>query len=243
MTTEEIAGFAHRSDDFPDRRCFGARRHGHDVVPGAVERRPGEIVHRRVDDGEVLRWTRLQVLDAGQQQAGVAHQAAPGFEQNAQFSSGQAGEQRLQVVGNRGFAFVAIANAEPAAQIDMLQRNAVGCQLVDEQQDFVERFGKRCGIEQLRADMAVDAVHGNVGQAVGLTIKLARLGVGNAKLVLLQAGRDIRMGACVDVRVDAQADRRRLAQAPGDGVEALEFSGRFDVETEDAGGQRRGHFG
>ena len=50
------------------------------------------------------------------------------------------------------------------------------------------------------------------------------------------------MGLGVDVGIDAQRDRRTLAQAAGDVVERLQFGGRFDVEAEDAGSQRGAHF-
>jgi hypothetical protein len=47
----------------------------------------------------------------------------------------------------------------------------------------------------------------------------------------------------VDVGIDAQADRRGLAEPAGDGVQAFEFGRGFDVEAQDAGVQRQFHFG
>jgi hypothetical protein len=46
------------------------------------------------------------------------------------------------------------------------------------------------------------------------------------------------VSACVDVRIDAQADGRAHAELAGDAVDALELAFRFDVEAEDAGPER-----
>jgi hypothetical protein len=51
------------------------------------------------------------------------------------------------------------------------------------------------------------------------------------------------VGLGVDVGIDAQADRRLLADRASDGVEAVELGRRFDVEAQDAGFQRQAHFG
>ena len=57
-----------------------------DAVPGLVQRRADQVVHRRVDDGEVARVALLrglQVFDARQQHAAVRDQEAAGFERAA----------------------------------------------------------------------------------------------------------------------------------------------------------------
>ena len=81
VVREEIRAFADGADDLPAARRVGARPHRLDVVPGIVERRPDEVVHRRVDDREIARVAGLQVQHAGQQHAGVADEKAARLEQ------------------------------------------------------------------------------------------------------------------------------------------------------------------
>lgn len=57
-----IAGFAHRADDVSDDlRRAGPARHGLDLVMRLVEGRAHEVVHRRVDDDEILRRAALRI--------------------------------------------------------------------------------------------------------------------------------------------------------------------------------------
>lgn len=54
--------------------------------------------------------------------------------------------------------------ALPGAKVDMLQDEAVVGQLIDQQQQFVERFGKRQRIEQLRTDVTIDTADRQIRQ-------------------------------------------------------------------------------
>ena len=80
IAREEIAALAHGSDDLPAARGSGARAHRLDRMPGVVERGPEEVVHRRVDDREIVTGSGLEVDDAGQQHAGVADEEPARFE-------------------------------------------------------------------------------------------------------------------------------------------------------------------
>ena len=52
---EEVAALADRADHFVAGGGQVAQGDGDDLVVSVVQRRAGEVVHRRVDDGEVLR--------------------------------------------------------------------------------------------------------------------------------------------------------------------------------------------
>ena len=91
--------------------------------------------------------------------------------------------------------------------------------------------------------MAVDAGRLNVGQGGGATIQGQRILVGDTKLGFFQASRDVGMRLRVDIGIDAQAHRCFYPELTGDGIEALQFSGGLDVETENAGVQRLLHLG
>ncbi|MPN57572.1 hypothetical protein SDC9_205266 [bioreactor metagenome] len=73
---EEVAGFADRTDHVVVARVAVTWRYRVDVVPGFVEGWTHQVVHGRVDDGEILAFTFLQVLDLCQQQARIADQTA-----------------------------------------------------------------------------------------------------------------------------------------------------------------------
>ncbi len=63
----------------------------------------------------------------------------------------------------------------------------------------------------------------------------------DAELVLRLAGRDLGVGARIDIGVDAQRDRRARAHRHGDFAQRLELGLRLDVDLMDAGGQREFH--
>ena len=58
-----------------------ARRDRDDILPGLVQRRPQQVVHGAVDDGEAAALGVLQVLHAGQEDPGVGGNRAPRLQQ------------------------------------------------------------------------------------------------------------------------------------------------------------------
>ena len=106
-----------------------------------------------------------------------------------------------------------------------------------------QRLGERRRIEQLRADMAVDADAPRCLAGRRRADRAARRPRRRRRTCCsLSPGRDVRVRLGVDVRIDAQADRRRFGRGGRDCVQAVEFGGRFDVEAEYAGGERMAHF-
>ena len=93
-------------------------------MPGIVERGTDQIVHRRVDDGEALRLTGLQIEDARQQNTGVADQSAPGLQQQHFAATAEQANEHRGVVRERHRRLVAVANAEAAADVDVRERDA-----------------------------------------------------------------------------------------------------------------------
>ena len=122
--------------------------HRHDVVPGFVQGGAHEVVHGGIDDGEILLLAGLQVFDAGQQHAGIPHQAAPRFEDHLESPAREAVEKGRQVGGHGGLLLpLPVADAEAAAQVQVANGDAVGGQPVDQGENAVQRLGKRRGIE------------------------------------------------------------------------------------------------
>ena len=189
------------------RPARGADRH--DLVPGVVERRAQQVVHRRVDDGEVLLGAVLQVLDAGQQQ----RRRCPTSERPGSSSSfcGRAGEPRPSS-GRRdsaavgGGRFVAVADAEAAAEVEVVQRDALARRARRPARAPCRAPSTNgADLGQLRADVAVDADH---VEAAASARRAGRARSASSRatpnLFSLQAGRDVRMGLRVDVGIHAE---------------------------------------
>ena len=238
---EEVAALADRADHFVAGGGQLARGDGDDLVPGVVEGRAGQVVHGRVDDREVLLDAGLEVFDAREQQAGVAHQRAARLEAQGLGAALEAGEERLEVVGGGGRLFVAVTDAEAAAQVDVVEVDAFAGELVDQAEDLAGGFGHRGRVEELGADVAVDARDLDGGHPGGLAVEVEGLGEGHAELVAAQAGGDVGVGVGVDVGVHAEGDRRALAELGGHVVQAVELGGGFDVEAADAGLEGEAH--
>ena len=90
--------------------------------------------------------------------------------------------------------------------------------------------------------MAVDAGDLDAGQAGGAAVEGQGILVGDAELVLLEAGGNIGVGLGIHIGIDPQAQGGLLAQAHGDGVEAVQLGHGLDVEAADAHFQGPGHF-
>ena len=89
-----------------------------------------------------------------------------------------------------------------------------GLDRLDQVEQAVQRVEVGLHLRDLRADVAVDAHHLQPGQRGGAAVAGQRLVVGDAELVVLQAGGDVGVRAGVDVGVDAQAHLRRAARPP-----------------------------
>src|SRR5436190_24184064 len=87
--------------------------------------------------------------------------------------------------------------------------------------------------------MAADANNLEIGDRRRPRVEALGVGVRHAEFVLAQAGGDVRVSLRVDVGIDAQRDRRTLAEAAGDGGDTRELGFRLDVEAGDAALQRK----
>lgn len=228
---EEIAGFADRADDVVFARSGVTRFDCGDVHPRLIQRRADQVVHRRVDDGEVFMFGVLEVLDLRQQHAGIGDDETARLEHQRQVTSVQALAHSLDVVGSQWRLFIAIAHAQTTTEIDVAQVNAAVAQTVDQIQQAIERIKERWQGGQLRTDVAVDTDHFQVRQMRGAHVHVFGVGDGDAELVLFETGRNVRVGAGIDVRVHAQRNRGANAQLGGDHLQALQLVGGFDVEA------------
>jgi len=60
------------------------------------------------------------------------------------------------------------------------------------------------------------------------------VGIGDAKLAFLQAGRNVRVRLRINIGIDAKTDRRALGHGAGQPVDPVELGAGFHIEALDA---------
>ena len=125
----------------------------------------------------------------------------------------------------------------------MVDGNAFGFYRFHQVQQLVHSVQVGRGLRDLRADVAVDAAHGQARQAGRPLVHLQGAFVGNAELVAFETGGNVGVRLRVHVRVDADADRRYPPAGKCHAVEHFQFGFALDVEAQNACLQRLAHFG
>jgi hypothetical protein len=239
---EEVAALADRPDDVDGPGGAGARRADRpDLLVRVVQGGADEVVHRGVDDHEPPHRTVLQVEHPGEERAGVADERPPGLDDDGEAEVARAVDERGTVLGGRRRPLLAVGDPEPAAHVEVAERDAAVAQAADQHPHARERVGEGREARELRADVAVDADDLEVREARRARVDLERGGDVDSELALLHPRRDVRMGLGVDVGVDPQGDGRAPPRGGGGLLEGVELRGGLDVEHEDAGGERPRH--
>ena len=186
---------------------------------------------------------RLQVQHLGQQHAGIADQRAARLQQQLAVAVAA----RVDALQQRAHQFVGAGGARrcsvmPRPPPTSMWWMAMPCGLhrLHQVEQAVQRVEVGLHLRDLRADVAIDAHHLQARQRRGAAVAGQRLVVGDAELVVLQAGGDVGVGAGVDVGIDAQADPRRAAHGQRLLRQQLQLALAFDVEAAHAGLQARG---
>ena len=210
---------------------------------GLIQRRADQVVHRRIDDHEGLFAAILHIDDFGDEDTGIADDQPAGLGDQFAVEVAQLvlDRFRIGVRQRRRAVVVLVGNAETAADIDVIDGMAIGAQRRDQILQQAEGVVEGLQLGDLAADMHVDAGDFNARQSGGMGIDGAGALPGNAELVFLLAGRDLRMRAGIDIRVDAEGDRRAFACLDGALVQHFQFRLGFDVEAVDAGFERGVH--
>ena len=208
---------------------------------GFIERGADQVVHRGVDDDEILGFAVLHVDHAGDEDAGIADDHPPRFEHQraAKIMRHPLDHLGIGVRRRRGFAIHVIGNAEPAAEIDMRYGVAVGAQCLHELRQDPKRGFHFAKISDLAADMHISAGHLDPRQLCGAGINLAGAGKRNAELVRGFPGRDLGMGAGIDVGIDPHRDPRGLAGLDREPRQQFELRLGLDIDAENVGGKGR----
>ena len=253
---EEVAAFADGADEVHGDWRGGGFAEGDDFVPAFVEGGADEVVHAGIDDGEGFGGGLLHILDGGEEGAGVADEEAAGLEEDFQPERPEGGEDGFRVGGGGDAAGVflpfppgagaaaeglVVDDADAAAEIEELEPE-LRVEAGDEGGEFLRGFGEGAGVEDLRADVGLDAADFQVGKAGGFFVDGCGAVDADAELVLAFSGGDEFVGLRVHIGVHADGDGGAQAEFAGDGVDALEFGLAFDIEGEDAFAQGVGDF-
>ncbi len=159
MRGKAIPGLANWSHHV-DRLQRGVRRkglHRHEFVPSIVEGRPDQIVHRRIQHEEAPGQTVLDVEHARNQRAGVADDPAPRLEGQLDIEAVGHPLDHGGVILDRRQRLQAIADAQPAPEIEARQRKALLAQRAHQLGDAMEGEFKGRELGELRTDMHGDA--------------------------------------------------------------------------------------
>ncbi len=134
-----------------------------------------------------------------------------------------------------------IGDAQAAAEVEPADVVPVGAQREGQLGDLAVGRGEGLQRGELRADVDVDADDLDSGHAARGGVYRARAGDRHAELVLAAPGGDLVVGARVDVRVDAQRDRRAQAEPARHLVQRGELGLALDVDLPDPALERDAH--
>nr|ART36558.1 C435 [uncultured bacterium] len=235
---QEIAALAHRPDQLPNLGLAAGLAQRQHRVMRVVEGRTQQVVHGRIDDGEIALRAGFQIFDPCQQHTGRADDGAPWFDRDFHPAAGKRCTDGGCVIGRARNGLVAIGDAESPAKVHVVEGDAFGQQRLAQRRDTPGGLAQRGEVGQLRADVAGNPMHAQAGQAGGASVQRWRVLGRNAELVFLQASRDVGVGAGVDVRIHAQRDRCLHAQIERHLIQPFQLGGGFHVEAANAGRKR-----
>ena len=243
---EDVGRLAHGADDII--RLHGGI--GGDVfylVIGLVEGGAYEVGHACVEDGELLLGALLDVEDAGDEGAALAHDGASQLEVQRLVGP------QLEVVGvglevgpevGHGLAVgVLVVDAKPAAEIDVGEGDAVVFDFIEDFSGAEAESAENGHVGDLGADMEMQPNQFDVGHAEAFGEDVFEVVEIDAELVFFDARGDVVVGVGVHVGIDAEGDAGFGAHAGSDFVDDADFGERLAVETENAVPEGEGDFG
>ena len=212
---------------------------------GLVHHRPWQVVHRRIDDAEILLFARLQIEHLRQAHAGIAHERAAGFDHELPASLAacvQPGQQLGPERVGGGWRISVVVDAEPTAEIDVLQADALGLHGVHQVENAIHGIEVGGFLGDLRADVAIDSLDMQAWQLRRTLVGGEHALVRYAEFVALQACGDVGMGLGIHVRIHADAHGCPDAHALSHAAQYFELGFAFHVEAAYADTQGLAHF-
>ena len=209
--------------------------YGQDLMVGAIQGWPQQVVHRTVHYQKCLAADLLAHQDRGQQGAGLAHNGPAGLDAQLE-SAAREGRAQLPAIAFDRCAGLAlfVADRQAASQIDRADRHPALSQPSRQAQHLAQHLVEDRRVEDLRADVAAYAREPQGRPLRRLVVE--RLGglQPDPELVFAEPRRNVRVGLGVDVRVDAQGNGGPCPDANRDLAQQVQLLFRLAVERTDA---------
>lgn len=242
---EGVAALAHGAHDVVGAawgvgcgRGVGGQRDALHGMAGAIHGGAHQLGHAGVEDEEAARGALLDVEHSGDEGATLAHHGAAELE--VELLTGAQGEvaaKGVEIALKAGDALVVgvlVADAEAAAHVDAGGADALALEALLQLVDAMAESAEGGVGEYLRADVEVEPFVADVRQAVGGADGALGVAEVDAELVFAQAGGDLRVGAGIDIGVDAEGYGGDGAEACGALVDDVQLLEALHVEAGDA---------
>ena len=133
-----------------------------------------------------------------------------------------------------GWRIAVVINAQTTPKVNVVNGNACRFNVDHQIKNAVHGVQIRRGFCNLRADVAIDAHHGQAWQGSCAFVSFNSPFVRNAKFVALEARRNVGVCLGVNVGVDAQTHGRFLTERQSNLVEHFQLCFAFDIEASNA---------
>ncbi len=243
---KEVTRLAHRAYHVDHRRRPARPRHRQNLVVRLVQRRPDQVVHRRIDDHKRLHAVAFHLQHPRQQPACLRHHEASRLQQQVRVQPSRRLVHRGGVVLHlarrielRLLRRIAVVDAQAAARVHVANVVPIFSQLADQPRNPRQCRGKRLNGAYLRADMHAHSGRIQPPPPHRLAVDRPRQPDLDAELVLAQAGRNIRMRFRKNIGIHPQREPRAHAQRLRPRRQQRQLSLRLHVEQQDSRLQRR----
>ncbi len=216
----------------------------HDFVIGHVVAGPDQVVHSRVHQDQFLAAGVLSREDGGEQHSGAADEIASRFQHQREAGLARERQYRLREARRREWLLVAIPDAQPPTDVEVLERiHTGGSHPLHQTDQLGHALTVRSRVENLAADVHGDAVESEPRMPMNGEGQIDDLVERDPELDPALPRRDVGMGLCRHVRIHPNPYRNLPAQPVGDGAELREFVRRLEVDVSHAGDERGLEFG
>ena len=219
----------------------------HNLMPALIQRRPNQVIHRRIHNLENLRLPPLLINHLRQQHPRIAHHEATRLQQNPQSQIFQQRHHRIRIRLNRQrmtlialqtppiltarIQTLLVNNPDPSPDTEELQP-ILGLNLLHQRLHLLHRLHKRPHRRQLRPNVHLQTPNLQIRTLLRYDlihlfdpIKI------DPKLVLTLPRRDLRMRFRIHIRIHPYRHRRLQPHLPRDLINEAQLRLRLRIET------------
>src|SRR6185503_11695151 len=234
---QKIACLADRAHDINLTNWASLRLQLGNLMVGLVVTGPDQIVHSRIHQDQFLPARVFPGKHGSEQHTGAADQVSSRLDDHGETGTLAERLNRLGEALGQERCFIAVANAESATDVEVLEGiNAGGTNSTHQLDESLQAQPVRLGIKNLAADVHRNAVEPQPLVSVHLDGQVNHLVHRHAELDAALTRRDVRMGVGGNVGVHPDPDRHRLPLRGRYRTKLLQLVARFEVDVADACG-------